>query len=102
MRKGITIALSLAPEEWDFRGISEKQLHGAIHYEYARSCGWVREVFAKWHRIRVPLELPALSQWAGMTIHQLLVQSRQNPLPGPVCEWLDENMPEEFTPRGLY
>ena len=84
MAKEIATEPSLPAEEWDFRAINENQLYAAIHYEYARSCDWVHEVFAKWHRTQVPRKHSGLSQWAGMTVHELLVESRANELPSPL------------------
>lgn len=46
--------LLATPEEWDFRGISAREVQCAVHYEFARTCPWMIRAIAKWHRTGIP------------------------------------------------
>lgn len=46
--------LLAAPEEWDFREISPREVQCAVHYEYARTCPWLVRAIATWHGTKMP------------------------------------------------
>jgi len=62
------------PEEWDFRSITEDDLHLAILYEYARSENWVVHEFEQWHKqsIRLPAKSKSFKTWQDKNVREAL------------------------------